>query len=386
MKYAAVITAAGLSSRMGAFKPTLPLTGRNIFQSTIRNLKDAGIEEIVVVTGHRAKELDPYIFNYDVRQVKNEQYAHSGMFESVCIGLQALSTEADRIFVTPADVPLVKPETIRSLMQSKAELVRPAHIGHNGHPLVFSATLLPEICAYQGEGGLKGAADALGRQFVSIPVDDPGTLLDADTPADYLRLLYLDAGRHRLPANHAVQIFRSVFPGIEVPDGLPDIYCEGLLDGYQVPDHIKRHCRAVADQADHLAAQLPDADIHPGQLRAAALLHDIARLEPEHPKAGAAILDGLGYHDLADMVAVHHDLAGRETDKVSDAILLYYADKLILEDRKITLQQRFEKSLSKCITPEARKKHRIRFEQALAAEQCVLRAIHRSTSPKETIP
>lgn len=383
MKYAAVITAAGLSSRMGQFKPALPLTDRSIIQSTIRNLKAADVHEIVVVTGHRTQDLCAQITNCGVSLVKNEAYAHSGMFDSVCIGLKTLPSNIDRVLVTPADIPMVKPETLRELLHSSAELARPTHSGQNGHPLMLSTALLPDICAYQGDGGLKGAAAALNKHFAAVPVDDVGILLDADTPEDYLRLLYLDAGRRCLPAAHAVEQFRSVFPDAEIPEGLPDVYCEGLLDGYSVPNHIKRHCRAVADQAELLAAQLTDPHIDRGRLRAAALLHDIARLEPDHPKAGARILTALGYSDLAAIVAVHHDLWVSETDPVSEAVILYYADKLIQEDRKVTLQQRFDTSRAKCTTPEAVECHRIRLEQALAAQRCVLRAIHQSTSSKE---
>ena len=54
----AVIAAAGLSSRMGAFKPLLPYAGQTIVESTINKLQAVGVGEIIVVVGHRHEEIE----------------------------------------------------------------------------------------------------------------------------------------------------------------------------------------------------------------------------------------------------------------------------------------------------------------------------------------
>lgn len=374
MKYAAVVTAAGLSSRMHEFKPMLPLLNDTVIHNTIDNLKSAGVEEILVVTGHRSAELRAHLEGWGLRFAQNEGYAENSMFDSVCIGLRALKPGYDFVLVTPADIPLVKPETIRELMRSEARLSRPVSGGRTGHPLMIAGALVPGILAHNGEGGLKGAADALGERFTDIPVDDIGVTMDADRPEEYRKLLDLDTGRNKLPAEKAGRIFQSKFPDLESGGGLSDAYCEGLLDAYALPGHIKRHCRAVARKADEIAALLPEGLIDRGSLHAAAMLHDLARLEKDHAAAGAEILAELGYGEISSWVAVHHDLACTEETGVSESVILYLADKLIREDQEVTLEERFGGSEKKCKTPEAMAKHRMRYAAALAAEKCVAKA------------
>ncbi|NLC41183.1 MAG: NTP transferase domain-containing protein, partial [Clostridiaceae bacterium] len=67
MRYSAVVTAAGLSSRMKSFKPLLPLADDTIIGKLIDTLKQAGAVDIVVVIGHRAEEMTAYLEKLDVR-------------------------------------------------------------------------------------------------------------------------------------------------------------------------------------------------------------------------------------------------------------------------------------------------------------------------------
>ena len=374
MRYAAVVTAAGLSSRMCEFKPMLPLQKETVIRSTTDNLKAAGVEEILVVTGYRSEELRAHLAGRGLRFAQNEGYAENSMFDSVCIGLRALDPGYDFVLVTPADIPLVKPETIKELMRTEAPLSRPVCNGRTGHPLMIAGGLVPGILAHNGEGGLKGAADALGERFSDIPVDDIGVIMDADRPEEYRRLLELDIGRKMLPAEKAESIFQTKFPNPESVPGLTDAYCEGLLDACAVPEHIKRHCRAVARKADEIAARLPEGLVDRGKLHAAAMLHDLARLQKDHAAAGAEILAELGYGEISAWVAVHHELACTEETVASEEVILYLADKLIREDREVTLEERFSESGKKCRTPEAMAKHRMRYAAALAAESCVAKA------------
>ena len=83
--------------------------------------------------------------------------------------------------------------------------------------------------------------------------------------------------------------------------------CERLLNEYNTPEHVKRHCRAVADMACTVAEELNkhgfglDTEL----VLAAGLLHDIARVEDRHWDVGADLMDKLGYHEEAKIIKVH---------------------------------------------------------------------------------
>ena len=69
MRIQGLIAAAGLSSRMGGFKPFMKLNGFPMIQMTVQSLKNAGIREITVVTGYRAEEMARILERLGVRQV-----------------------------------------------------------------------------------------------------------------------------------------------------------------------------------------------------------------------------------------------------------------------------------------------------------------------------
>lgn len=185
----AVIVAAGLSSRMGRFKPLLPFGAASIARRCADNFQKAGADEIIVVTGYQAAALEAHLADGGLRFVHNPDYAQTDMFRSVCLGLSALSAEATRVLLTPVDVPAVRPETVRLLLRQRGEIVRPVFCGEAGHPLLIDRSVVPRILSYRGAMGLRGAIELCGAAVSDVPVSDGGILLDADTPEDYRRLL-----------------------------------------------------------------------------------------------------------------------------------------------------------------------------------------------------
>ena len=190
-KIGAVVAAAGLSSRMGAFKPLLPFDGDTVIGRCIANLRAAGADEIAVVTGHRAAELEAFLTGRGVTCVHNPRYAETQMFDSLCLGLRALRENADAVLLTPGDVPLVKPETIRALVSSEAGFACPVCAGRRGHPVALDTRYVPALLSYGGDGGLRGAVAALGVPVTEVEVADDGMCRDLDTPADYREVLEL---------------------------------------------------------------------------------------------------------------------------------------------------------------------------------------------------
>lgn len=115
MRYGAVILAAGIASRMGDFKPLLPMGEESVIQNVVRVLREAGVQQIVVVTGYRKEVLEEHLKNASVMFVHNERFAQTKMFDSVKLGLEALDAACEKILLTPADVPLVRKETVQEI-------------------------------------------------------------------------------------------------------------------------------------------------------------------------------------------------------------------------------------------------------------------------------
>ena len=125
---------------MGAFKPLLELGGRTFLERCVAAFRQAGVEDVVVVTGHRAGEVRAAARGLGVRVALNERYPE-GMYTSVQAGVAA--TPGADVFLLPVDTPLVRPETIgrlaRAHAESRADVVQPVHHGRPGHPPLLGA-------------------------------------------------------------------------------------------------------------------------------------------------------------------------------------------------------------------------------------------------------
>lgn len=189
-RFAVLILAAGLSSRMGCFKPLLPLANSSVVRTAIAGCLEAGIRNIVVVTGHRRSELLAEISNLPVQTVHNECY-RGGMFSSVLTGVKALPADIQAFYLLPGDMPLVQPSTYTALalaFKPGLGVIYPEWQGRRGHPPLIAASCIPELLKWHGEGGLRCFLQQYAQLSATVSVSDPGILLDMDTPTDYQRL------------------------------------------------------------------------------------------------------------------------------------------------------------------------------------------------------
>ena len=185
-----IILAAGLSSRMGAFKPLMEIGGRPMIAYVVGMMRRAGAAPIVVVTGHNREALEAALApQADVECVFNPEYATTQQLESLRLAIGALRGRTKRVMISPADVPLVSDATAQRLRDTDGDFVRPIWSGEYGHPVFLKASWFDYLAAYDGPGGLRGAMERSGCRLVDLPVGDRGTVLDNDTPQDVLRLL-----------------------------------------------------------------------------------------------------------------------------------------------------------------------------------------------------
>ncbi len=162
-------------------------------------------------------------------------------------------------------------------------------------------------------------------------------------------------------------VCRAACIGAQCTPPLTGAIIEQLYQAAGLPEEIRAHCRKVADKAMQLAQGFP---VDQDKLYAAALLHDLCRREPDHAQRGAQQLAVLGYPETGALIRSHHDLEPR-ADIVTEAEILFLADKLVLEDREVSLEERFEASRNRISSPEALEAHDRRYRQAKRLEQMI---------------
>ena len=194
LRTGAIITAAGRSSRMGAFKPLLKIGNLTVVEHVIYNFLAASVSNIVIVTGNNAEELEESLKHRGMMFLKNEKYEHNEMFDSIKIGLEYQKEKCDKIFITPVDIPLFTSDTVKALFDCKADVGIPTYEGKTGHPIVLGNNAADGILEYSGSGGLRNAITELSLTVEHIETKDLGILYDIDTQEDYdgvLKLLSL---------------------------------------------------------------------------------------------------------------------------------------------------------------------------------------------------
>ncbi len=190
--FGGLILAAGLSSRMGAFKPLLPLRGRTVLENTVDSMLDAGVRSPVVVLGHRADELEALLTGRygreRVRLAYNRRYVETDMLASIREGLAVLPP-CRAFFLLPGDMPLVTRETFlrlgKVMPEGNESIVFPRLNGRRAHPPLIGSAFIEPIRRYDGADGLRGFWRTQTAHIWELPTDDSGCSLDMDTPQQY---------------------------------------------------------------------------------------------------------------------------------------------------------------------------------------------------------
>jgi molybdenum cofactor cytidylyltransferase len=187
---AAILLAAGRSRRMGAFKPLLPFGDRTVIECCVGSLRGAGIEEIVVVVGHRGEEIRAQLKSFDISFAVNPD-PDSEMSVSIAQGVAKVSAGASALITALVDHPAVPPETIGILIDEwrrGARLVQPEYDGRGGHPVLIDLAYRAELLALDPQGGLRALFAAHRDEVRRVPVESPYVARDMDTWEDYRRL------------------------------------------------------------------------------------------------------------------------------------------------------------------------------------------------------
>lgn len=194
---AALLLAAGRSRRMGAFKPLLPFGDVTVIETCINNLRGADVNEIVVVVGHRANEIQEHLESDELRFALNPD-SESEMGESIRRGVEHISEDAKCLLIALVDHPAVSSATIKEIVAAwrrGAHLVQPEHAGRGGHPVLIDLSYRNKLLNLNPSTGLRSFFDAHRSEVLRLPIESPYVARDMDTWEDYLALRAQVLGR-----------------------------------------------------------------------------------------------------------------------------------------------------------------------------------------------
>jgi molybdenum cofactor cytidylyltransferase len=188
MRLAAVVLAAGASTRFGSPKAIAQLDGRPILEHVLDAIREVGIDDIVVVLGNDAEQIEEGIAWLDERLVRNPDPRE--MSSSLQIGIDALAASdpaPQAVLVALGDQPRTRPAVLRALAaaarSSELPIVVPRYAeGGGSNPVLLRREAFDIVDEATGDRGLGPLIDT--RPELVLQVDVPGRNPDVDTPAD----------------------------------------------------------------------------------------------------------------------------------------------------------------------------------------------------------
>ena len=185
-----ILLAAGYSTRFGSNKLLHPLpagkpdAGVPIALASARHFIQV-LPESVAVIRPRAQKLGKLLRDAGCNTVVCKNAAE-GMGVSLAEGVRA-TDDAHGWVVGLADMPYLKPETVRVITKALADgaaIAAPSYRGERGHPVGFARRFLDELSALRGDAGAREILKAHPDWITLYEVDDPGVLRDIDVPSD----------------------------------------------------------------------------------------------------------------------------------------------------------------------------------------------------------
>jgi len=209
LRIGAVLLAAGEGRRMGGVsKPLIRLQGVPLIRRHLVALSGAGVDEVVVVTGHAREAVEAQVLGFPVTLAHNSAYA-DGQQGSVRVGLAALSGSFDAVFVALADQPMIGAGDLTELIgafkkRPAGHVVVPVVAGERGNPIVLDEVAHAQILASDANLACRHLME---RQPELVHVHETANtrfVVDLDTLQDVHALAARTGWRLELPELAAV--------------------------------------------------------------------------------------------------------------------------------------------------------------------------------------
>jgi len=176
---------------MGFPKPLLQLDNGETFVAHLARLMLPVVAHLTVVVGAYADRVRPAIPDDPRITVVNNPEWERGQLSSIKAGIRALAPDASSALIHLADHPLVKGATFSAMTYTFREFGKPIVIarqdGHRGHPVIFGRSVFAELLDAPEDQGARVVVNADPSRIVYMDADDPGIVLDLDTPEELMR-------------------------------------------------------------------------------------------------------------------------------------------------------------------------------------------------------
>jgi molybdenum cofactor cytidylyltransferase len=196
----AIVLAAGESRRMGRPKQLVRLGERTLLDLALDNVRKSSVEEIILVLGSSAVEIQQQVSTQGVKIVVNSAY-QEGMASSLRAGIGALDPRSQAALIVLADQPCIRPTTLNRLIEhhrsTRPQIIIPTYKGFHGNPVLLDCSVFLEVMEIRGDIGCRAIFGSHTENISTLEVDDPGILLDVDTSADFES--FLASGDESLP-------------------------------------------------------------------------------------------------------------------------------------------------------------------------------------------
>jgi len=188
----------------GVAKPLIRLQGVPLITRHLVAMSGAGVDEVVVVTGHAHSAVEAQVQGFPVTVVRNAAYA-DGQQGSVRAGLAALTGPFDAVFVAPADQPLIAAGDLTELIgafkkRPAGHIVVPVVAGQRGNPILLDQLAHMEILESGPNLACRHLIDRRPELVYAYETANARFVTDLDTPEDVETLTKQSGWRLELPA------------------------------------------------------------------------------------------------------------------------------------------------------------------------------------------
>jgi molybdenum cofactor cytidylyltransferase len=203
-RVAAVVLAAGRSTRMGTNKLICEIAGKPLVRIVAEQALASAARPVIVVTGHEREKVEAALAGLPVSFAHNPHYA-DGLGGSLKTGIAAIPAEVDAAVVCLGDMPQVDAALIDGLIAAfdpdrGALVIVPSSDGRRGNPVLWSRRFFPDLMAVEGDIGARNLIARYAEAVTEVPVTGTAALVDVDTP-ESLASVKTEIERGRRP-NH----------------------------------------------------------------------------------------------------------------------------------------------------------------------------------------
>jgi len=224
LRIGAVLLAAGEGQRMGGVaKSLITLQGVPLINRQLIALSGAGVDEVVVVTGHGREAVEAAVASFPVTLAYNADY-RQGQQGSVRVGLKALGPKFDAVLVVLTDQPLISAADLTEIIgafkkRPRGQVLAPRVQGQRGNPIVLSELACEEIRASGANLGCRNLIDGNPELVFVHETANTRFITDLDTLEDMAALAERTGWRLALPAGTSASTPAPTPPTLPAPMG-----------------------------------------------------------------------------------------------------------------------------------------------------------------------